>query len=152
MATNSLRATGRILLLHQGRILLMERHRKGQHYFSVPGGGVELGETPAEAAEREITEETGVIAKVIREIYRIELPDTTHHMFLGEYISGEPQLQPDSPEAQKHGPNNHYRPLWVPIDDVKKLPIAYWDILKPRLVRDLEHGFTAKTVTLRATS
>lgn len=41
-----------------GQLLLIERH--DIHTFDVPGGGLELGELPAEAAVRETLEETGL--------------------------------------------------------------------------------------------
>jgi 8-oxo-dGTP pyrophosphatase MutT (NUDIX family) len=43
-----------------GRVLLA-RHVEGDRWL-LPGGGVEPGETPADAAVREAWEETGVIA------------------------------------------------------------------------------------------
>lgn len=38
--------------------------------INMPGGGIEKGETPEEAAKRELWEETGLIATIMPEIYR----------------------------------------------------------------------------------
>ncbi|MEU5875758.1 NUDIX domain-containing protein [Glycomyces sp. NPDC047369] len=56
------RRTARAVLLdHHGRVLLLDRPAKirdvGDRYFHTPGGAVEPGETPAEAAARELAEE-----------------------------------------------------------------------------------------------
>lgn len=48
-------------------VLLVEHQRGPRHYWLPPGGGVEEGETLAEALRREIHEETGLSAHV-REI------------------------------------------------------------------------------------
>jgi 8-oxo-dGTP pyrophosphatase MutT (NUDIX family) len=47
-----------------GRILLA-RHAEGNVWL-LPGGGIEPGETPADAAVREMFEETGLIVRLTR--------------------------------------------------------------------------------------
>lgn len=46
-----------------GELLLIRNTYGSRHLFMLPGGGVERGETPAEAALRELEEETGVKAE-----------------------------------------------------------------------------------------
>ena len=50
-------SAGRVLLLHGG-----DPARPGHRWWFTPGGGLEEGETPAEAAARELFEETGLLA------------------------------------------------------------------------------------------
>ena len=50
----------RIVLVEHGRVALIRRVREGRTYYLFPGGGVEDGETPEEAARREAVEELGV--------------------------------------------------------------------------------------------
>lgn len=45
--------------------LLIARRAKPPHLWSLPGGRVELGETAADAARRELMEETGVAADIL---------------------------------------------------------------------------------------
>ncbi|WP_229069403.1 NUDIX hydrolase [Actinoplanes sp. DH11] len=58
------RRAGRVLLLDRaGRVLLLhggDPARPGLHWWFTPGGGLEPGETTAEAAARELFEETGL--------------------------------------------------------------------------------------------
>ncbi|BAL92240.1 putative NUDIX hydrolase [Actinoplanes missouriensis 431] len=60
------RRAGRVLLLDRaGRVLLLhggDPARPGLHWWFTPGGGLEPGETVAEAAARELFEETGLRA------------------------------------------------------------------------------------------
>ncbi len=55
-----------IAVFRHGRVLLAERvHPPAAACFSLPGGVVELGETLAAAALRELLEETGVAARIV---------------------------------------------------------------------------------------
>lgn len=47
----------------RGRLLLVQQAETG--YWSTPGGAVELGETPADAAVREAWEETGLLVEPV---------------------------------------------------------------------------------------
>jgi ADP-ribose pyrophosphatase YjhB (NUDIX family) len=53
-------------VFRQGRVLIVRRARAPLiGHFSLPGGGVEVGETLAEAVARELMEEVGVEAEII---------------------------------------------------------------------------------------
>lgn len=56
-----------------GRILLTQRTDNGQ--WCLPGGGVEAGESVAEACEREVWEETGLSVRVKRLVGVYSHPD-----------------------------------------------------------------------------
>ena len=47
-----------------GRVLLVEDCHEGERHFALPGGSLEAGETPREAAAREFAEECGIAAVV----------------------------------------------------------------------------------------
>jgi 8-oxo-dGTP diphosphatase len=50
------------VIFHEGRVLLVRRAKEpGKGLYSLPGGGLRLGETLAEAVCREVKEETGLV-------------------------------------------------------------------------------------------
>nr|WP_245694691.1 NUDIX hydrolase [Actinopolyspora mzabensis] len=65
--------------------------RRGRLLWSLPKGHIETGETPEETAAREVSEETGIIGRVIRPIGTIDywfvadnrrVHKTVHHFLL----------------------------------------------------------------------
>jgi ADP-ribose pyrophosphatase YjhB (NUDIX family) len=81
--------------------LISHRDRRGRIVWSLPKGHVEAGETFAEAAVREVREETGILAEVVAVLDTIDfwftaddkrVHKTVHHFILqavGGEISGD---------------------------------------------------------------
>lgn len=64
-----------VLVIRDKKILMEKLCYGGRTFYSVPGGGIEEGETPEEAAIRELKEECGldgIIVKKLAEIYNHE--------------------------------------------------------------------------------
>lgn len=143
------RVTGRGIIIKDNEMLLMERWRDGLHYFSIPGGGVEADETIEEAAVRELAEEMGVVVTLERKLYIVETNDSTHHIFLSNYVSGEAALHPESPEALEHAEGkNLFKPRWVSLEELPNLSWQYWIMLREQLLTDIRDGFTFETKTI----
>ena len=69
------------VVCREGRLLLVEHIMKGRDFFNLPGGGIEEGETPEEAALRELKEETGVTGKILRPLAIEYKPDLESRIF-----------------------------------------------------------------------
>lgn len=139
--TEGPRTTGRGVVLKDDRILLIERWRDGQHYFSIPGGGQDPGETAEQTAIREIHEETTIKVEAERLLYEMhDRGGNRHFIYLCKYVSGEPHLPPESEEAQA-GPDNRFKPSWVAVEELSGLKFNYWRPIHKLLVDDLKNGF-----------
>jgi 8-oxo-dGTP pyrophosphatase MutT (NUDIX family) len=139
-ALHHFRHTARGIVVHDSQILLMERWRGELHYFSIPGGGIEKGETPEETVVRELNEETTITVNVGRQVLEMRDGGFTHKIYLCEYVDGEPHLPPHAPEAQ-HGQGNQFKPGWQPVATIPNLPFTYWQPLQQALVDGLRDGF-----------
>lgn len=58
-----------IVVREDGKVLSVS-HGDDENDLNLPGGGIETGELPEEAARRELWEETGMIATELLEVYR----------------------------------------------------------------------------------
>lgn len=102
-------------------LLLLWRHRfiTGSWGWEVPAGGVDVGEEPADAAAREVLEETGWQPGPLRHLVSFNpsngLSDQRFHLYAadGATYRGAPS---DPAEAE--------RIEWVPVPEVRRLVAA----------------------------
>jgi len=87
-------AVGIVFSKDRKKVLLVKR--RDLPVWVVPGGGVEINETPKDAAKRETEEETGFKVKILRQtgIYQkmTTKPTGKTHVFECLSIGGKPQL------------------------------------------------------------
>ena len=143
------RHTARGIVIHEGKLLLIERWRGKMHYFSIPGGGIEEGEVPEETVVREIAEETSCVVTVERPLYSfITEVGSQHHIFLCSYQSGVPHLPETSPEFLHSKPNNKFAPTWLDLAELPNAPFLIWKPIADRLKKDLANGYAEGVVSL----
>lgn len=95
-----------------GEVLLILRRKEGRHYATLPGGGIEDGETPAQACAREVLEEVSLTVQVGPEVAVMQNLGNREHYFVAEVLSGKMGLG-DGPEALRQSEGNWYDPQWV---------------------------------------
>jgi 8-oxo-dGTP diphosphatase len=76
-----------------GRLLVVKENY-GRYRWSLPGGAVEIGESPEEACVRETLEETGAEVRIDGLVGTYALPDIVVHAFRCSIVRGVPVLQP----------------------------------------------------------
>ena len=75
------RRGGAVVLVGERMLLIRYAPEDGHKYF-IPGGGVEPGEAPSVAAERELAEETGLVATAERQLAVVRNSDRVEHYYL----------------------------------------------------------------------
>ncbi|MGK2958379.1 MAG: NUDIX hydrolase [Acidimicrobiales bacterium] len=113
-----------------GSLLLIERGQgPGQGMWSLPGGRVRLGETLAEAAIRELREETGVEGLCGSLLGWVEWLDDDHHFVILDFIVDV--LDPVDLVAGDDAVDAR----WVPLNEVSE-----WNLVEGLVEFLHEHG------------
>jgi ADP-ribose pyrophosphatase YjhB (NUDIX family)/GNAT superfamily N-acetyltransferase len=103
-------AAGAMVVDDAGRVLLVQRgHEPERGRWTFPGGRLEEGESPAEAAVREVREETGLEIEVHEELWSLVRPvDDRHdyeiHDFRATVVGGDLRPGDDAPDARWFAP------------------------------------------------
>jgi len=99
-----------LAVIHEGRILLVPYYDTdaGPIQWNLPGGKVEFGESIQLCAIRELKEETGIIANIVRllDVSEVIIPERPWHSitisYLGEFAGGELKSEAGHSHGQKY--------------------------------------------------
>ena len=144
-----MRVRAGVVLIQNDKVALIERHRAGTDYFVFPGGGMDEGETPEQAAIREAMEELGIEVAIKQKVSEIQLGQKSRQVyFLVEQVGGEfgtgtgeeyTDSDPDNPEE------GIYIPIWMPIDQPPLYSNIYPASVANLVARSVADGWQAVT-------
>ncbi len=114
-----------IILNSKKQVLLSKRKKIGLFYpgyWNLPGGLIELGETPEKALEREVKEEIGVKIKVLKYTGKVyqdvikkeKVYETITLPYYAKIIKGTPKPLDETTEVK-----------WFNPKEIKKMKLAY---------------------------
>ena len=116
-------------LIHNNSILMVRHVEPSRSYWTLPGGGVEAGESPAEAAVREVWEETSLRVQSVRLLWEGNYghggrtsPEYCYLVELEVDGNGPAAVVLGLDPEEAHLPS-HHRLLqgvaWVPLSDLR---------------------------------
>lgn len=138
-----------VVLVDNGKVALIERFREGNHYFVFPGGGTHDGETPEQAAVREMEEETGLRVKIKKKLIEIHFDLSIQFYFLVERVSGEygtgtgEEFNPANPKNIIKGT---YKPIWMNVEDLAGRDNVYPLDTRELVLRSVDSGWPDEPV------
>lgn len=140
-----MRVRAGIVLIQDSKVALIERHRAGLDYFVFPGGGVDEGESPEQAAVREAMEELGIEVAIKQKVAEIQFGSKSRQVyFLVEHVRGEfgtgagEEYTDADPEDPEEGV---YIPVWMPIQQLPEHPNIHPELVKNLVIKSLTEGW-----------
>ena len=131
---------GKLALMHRKDVL---KRPEMPEYYTLPGGGLEEGETLEEGTKREIKEEFGIDVELVKKLYEItsEKFNQKEIFYLCKYVSGTfgtgegPEFSGDP----KYIEGGKYLPELIDIENLEKINLMPPEI-KNRIIEDIQNG------------
>lgn len=131
---------GKLALMHRKDVL---KRPEMPEYYTLPGGGLEEGETLEEGTKREIKEEFGIDVELVKKLYEItsEKFNQKEIFYLCKYVSGTfgtgegPEFSGDP----KYIESGKYLPELIDIENLEKINLMPPEI-KNRIIEDIQNG------------
>jgi 8-oxo-dGTP pyrophosphatase MutT (NUDIX family) len=136
-----------IILMKRNKIALIERNRLGMHYFTFPGGHVEEGETPEQAAVRETEEELGLKVVIKKLLVRMSWQGKWQYYYSVDPVGGSFGSGTGSELTSPPPEKGTYRPVWMPVNELLDQPVLPHEIAG-LVVRNGRCGWPEQTIII----
>lgn len=132
-----------IVLDEEKKMLLVKQHHEDKDIWMVPGGGIEEGETAAEAVVREMKEETGLDVTVGPMIFHIEEVSEKRgqrfvNFFMATVAGGDMHLGMDPEFDAEHQVLKELK--FLSREEIQALPHVYPEFLRDEVWELLDAG------------
>jgi len=94
-------------------------------FYSIPGGGIEDGETPEQAAIRELKEECGLDGTIVRKLTELYNNDRTEHVFEVKVPDNQEPITGYDPEEAENEDPPLKEVLWLALDEISEKDRAF---------------------------
>jgi len=146
-----MRVRAGVVLIEDDKVALIERFRDRNHYYVFPGGGVDDGEAPQDAAIREMEEETGLNVAIKRKLAEIHFGLSYQIYYLVEKVSGEYGTGTDE-EYTDSEPDNPakgiYVPIWMPIIELDEHENVYPIDIADLVTQSVNNGWPEEPIVV----
>lgn len=114
------------MVIRDDKILMIETFRWGRQIFELPGGGIEEGESPEEAAVRELWEECGLKGQVKRPLNTMHcMNGSKEYVFLVEVSSDQEAIVGSDPEVPEGGEQAIKNVCWKRLEELSEKDRAF---------------------------
>lgn len=114
------------MVIRDEKILMIETFRRGRNIFELPGGGIEPGESPEEAAVRELWEECGLKGRINRPLNTMHCADgSVEYVFLVEVPPEQEPIVGSDPEVPEGGVQAIKNVCWKKLEELSEKDRAF---------------------------
>jgi len=131
----------RVLIIKDDKILFIHRLKNGKEYYVLPGGAIEDGETPEQAAVREAKEETNLNVELGTLLWKIDetVKDEIKRVFIFSVNDFSGEIKLIGPELAIQNADNQYLHQWLPLSEINNV-LIYPEPLKGKILQYVENG------------